>query len=142
VTGTSINAMKEQAKTFYQRAAAYKPTCWFLDIEQPATMPYPQLANGVETFRATLSKLGAKNIGLYSTAAFLSENSINASYFNVVWLADYGQNTGTWNSSPQTNLNYQIQQYTSMGRLAGYNGDLDLNRLTSSSAYQQIFFPK
>ncbi|HOA84321.1 MAG TPA: hypothetical protein PKN66_10240, partial [Thermodesulfovibrio thiophilus] len=50
--------------------------------------------------------------------------------FDAVWIPRYGTNDGT----PQKKPDYpcDLWQYTSKGRLDGYNGDLDLNCLTGT----------
>ena len=51
----------------------------------------------------------------------------NADY--GLWVADYGANTGEAGRKPEVKWwsFYALWQYTSKGRVAGYNGDLDLN---------------
>ena len=46
-----------------------------------------------------------------------------------IWVADYGQNTGKVSSVPLVGCwpACNLHQYTSVGRLPGYDGDLDLN---------------
>ena len=47
--------------------------------------------------------------------------------FDTIWIPHYGANNGKVSSSPQ--FSCDIHQFTSVGRLDGYNGNLDLNRL-------------
>lgn len=51
----------------------------------------------------------------------------NADY--GLWVADYGANTGSEGNKPVVKWwsFYILWQYTSRGRVAGYNGDVDLN---------------
>lgn len=51
----------------------------------------------------------------------------NADY--GLWVADYGANTGSEGNKPVVNWwqFYILWQYTSRGRVKGYNGDVDLN---------------
>lgn len=51
----------------------------------------------------------------------------NADY--GLWVADYGANTGSEGNKPNVKWwpFYILWQYTSRGRVAGYNGDVDLN---------------
>lgn len=51
----------------------------------------------------------------------------NADY--GLWVADYGANTGLEGNKPNVKWwpFYILWQYTSRGRVAGYNGDVDLN---------------
>ena len=72
VTGNSIKSMEEEATTFYQASHQYKPTFYWLDVEEK-TME--DMNAGVEAFRAKLSDLGAQNIGIYIGTYFMEEHS-------------------------------------------------------------------
>src|SRR5699024_1895395 len=48
------------------------------------------------------------------------------------WIPHYGKNNGTHNSKPSYACD--LHQYTDRGRLKGYSGHLDLNRLTGSKS--------
>ncbi len=52
---------------------------------------------------------------------------VNANY--GLWVANYGINNGSMNSAPNVKWwsTYFIWQYTSVGRIANYNGNLDLD---------------
>lgn len=136
VTGKNKTEMKEQAKDFYDRSKAYNPTYYWVDVEA-ANMK--DMDGGVEAFRSELEKLGAKNIGIYTQGWFLEQHKINPSKFTALWMADYGLNTGTWNSSPDTNLKYQMHQYTDQGILNGHANKLDLNLIRTQEDYNKLF---
>ena len=65
---------KEGRRNFYKAASPYKPTYYWLDVEEK-TMK--DMNAGVEAFRAKLQALGAKNIGLYIGTYFMEEHSIS-----------------------------------------------------------------
>ncbi|CAM3085403.1 glycosyl hydrolase family 25 [Lactococcus hircilactis] len=136
VSGKTVAQMKKQAQQFYLHAKKYAPTYYWLDVEETNM---PNMNVGIEAFRSELSKLGAKKIGIYAQDWFITENKINTSKFNAIWMADYGRNTGTWDASPKTNLNYLMQQYTSRGKISGYSGDVDLNFIRTPEAYRELF---
>ena len=54
--------MENEAESFYKAASKYKPTYYWLDVEEK-TMS--DMNGGVEAFRAKLESLGVKNIGIY-----------------------------------------------------------------------------
>ncbi|MFV0556676.1 MAG: GH25 family lysozyme [Lactovum sp.] len=134
---TSIKNVKKEARAFYERAQEYQPTFWWVDVEI-ATMK--DMNAGVEAYRAELEKLGAKNIGIYSTDGFLTTNKINTNKFDAVWLAYYGvEDKGFYSALQSSDRPFQIQQYTAVGMIAGYDGPVDLNRILTQQDYQKLF---
>ena len=140
VTGNSIKSMEEEATTFYQASHQYKPTFYWLDVEEK-TME--DMNAGVEAFRAKLSDLGAQNIGIYIGTYFMEEHSISTENFDAVWIPTYGTDSGYYNAAPKTDLDYDLHQYTSQRRLNGFNNILDLNLITTlkdpNEVYQKLF---
>ncbi|GAB2024617.1 glycoside hydrolase family 25 protein [Lactovum odontotermitis] len=135
----SVKEMKAEAKAFYERAKAYQPTYWWVDVES-ASMA--DLNTGVEAFRAELESLGAKNIGIYSRDNFLTENKIDTGKFDAMWLAYYGQTNDGSYTKLDTARSFQMQQYTDQGKMSGYTATLDLNRVLSQAGYEKIFLNK
>ena len=72
---------------------------------------------GVEAFRAKLESLGAKNIGIYIGVYFMEEHSISTDKFSAIWIPSYGADSGYFESSPNTDLDFDLHQYTSKGKL-------------------------
>lgn len=140
VTGNSIQSMKEEAQSFYKAASPYKPTFYWLDVEE-YTMD--DMNAGVEAFRQELANLGAKNIGIYVGTYFMEDHSINVEKFDAVWIPTYGANTGYYDSAPRTDIEYDLHQYTDRGRVNGFDHYLDLNLITSlkepNQVYQKLF---
>lgn len=136
VTGKNVQEMKAQAKSFYEHAKGFKPTFYWLDVE---VTNMSNINVGIEAYRSELAQLGVKNIGIYAQDWFIKNNKINTSKFSAIWMADYGRNTGVWDASPETNLHYDMQQYTDKGKLSGYDGYLDLNLIRSQSNYDKLF---
>lgn len=133
---TSVENMKKEARAFYERAAEFQPTFWWVDVEVAGK----DMNEGVEAYRAELESLGAKNIGIYSTDYFLTSNKIDTSKFDAVWLAYYGlEDTGYYSPLTSSDRPFQLQQYTAKGRLPGYEKDLDLNRITTKEDYRKLF---
>ncbi|MGT2778688.1 glycoside hydrolase family 25 protein [Streptococcus intermedius] len=127
VAGNSKKEMEKAAESFYKAASKYKPTYYWLDVEEK-TME--NMNAGVEAFRAKLASLGAKNIGIYVGTYFLEEHSISTKKFTAIWIPTYGYNDGYYNAAPKTDLKYDLHQYTSQGSISGFAHDVDLNQLS------------
>ncbi|MFI3060741.1 glycoside hydrolase family 25 protein [Streptococcus suis] len=140
VTGNSIESMQEEARSFYKAANKYKPTFYWLDVEE-YTMD--DMNAGVEAFRKELETLGAKNIGIYVGTYFMEDHSINVDKFDAIWIPTYGNDSGYYNAAPNTDLDYDLHQYTSRGYVNGFEHHLDLNIITtlkdSNEVYQKLF---
>ena len=127
VAGSNKKEMQKAAENFYKAASKYKPTYYWLDVEEK-TMD--DMNAGVEAFRAKLASLGAKNIGIYVGTYFLEEHSISTKKFTAIWIPTYGYNDGYYNTAPKTDLKYDLHQYTSQGSIGGFAHDVDLNQLS------------
>lgn len=136
VNGKSNADMVQQAKDFYNRAHKYHPTYYWLDVEEDQMK---DLNGGIEAYRAELAKLGVKHIGIYAQDWFITANKIDTSKFTSIWMADYGNNTGYWNASPDTTLTYDMQQFTDQGTLNGFDGHFDLNMIRTQAQYDKLF---
>ncbi|WP_079014456.1 glycosyl hydrolase family 25, partial [Streptococcus pneumoniae] len=90
-------------------------------------------------FRAKLASLGAKNIGIYVGVYFMEEHSIDTGKFTSVWIPSYGSDSGFLESSPKTDLDYDIHQYTSKGKIAGFDHDLDINVISPLKNKEETF---
>lgn len=127
VRGTSDYDMQVEANDFWNRAKAFNPSFWWLDIEEQSMK---DMRSGVESFRRKLKQLGAEKVGCYVANHLYHQFNIDISKFDGVWIPTYGKNNGFYEGSNPTATNvYDIHQYTSEGRLEGYNGALDLNRI-------------
>lgn len=140
VTGNSIESMQSEAKTFYDAASPYNPTFYWLDVEEK-TME--DMNGGVEAFRQELLKLGAKNIGIYIGTYFMEEHSISTENFDAVWIPTYGTDSGYYEAAPNTDIDYDLHQYTSRGAINGFANYMDLNLITTlkdpNEVYQKLF---
>lgn len=140
VTGNSIESMQEEARSFYKAANKYKPTFYWLDVEE-YTMD--DMNAGVEAFRKELESLGAKNIGIYIGTFFMEDHSVNVDQFDAIWIPTYGDDSGYYNAAPSTDLDYDLHQYTSRGYVNGFAHHLDLNLITTlkdpNQVYQKLF---
>lgn len=127
VRGTSLSDMEQEASDFYRRGQKFNPTFWWLDVEEQSML---DMRNGVEAYRKKLKSLGAKKVGAYIANHLYHPFHLETKNFDAIWLPTYGQNTGSYNGSNPTATNdYHLHQYTDKGKLAGYGGHLDLNRM-------------
>lgn len=136
LAGTSKKEMEKAAEVFYNAASPYNPSYYWLDVEEK-TMS--DMNEGVEAFRAKLEALGAKNIGIYIGVYFMQEHSINTDKFSAVWIPSYGTNSGYFETTPNTDLDYDLHQYTSKGRIAGFEHHLDINLISTLKEKEETF---
>lgn len=127
VRGISENDMRVEAQDFYNRAKDFNPLFYVLDVEEKSMA---EMRAGINAYLEKLRFLTDKKIGIYIAHHKYKEFNIDTSKFDFVWIPRYGTNNG----KPQIKPNFpcDIWQYTSVGRLYGYNGNLDLNQLTGS----------
>lgn len=138
IRGTSDYDMQMEAIDFWNRAKAFDPSFWWLDIEEQSMN---DMRSGAESFRRKLKQLGAKKVGCYVANHLYRQFNIDVSKFDGLWVPTYGKNNGQYEGSNPTATNsYHIHQYTSEGKLSGYSGSLDLNRLDKGSF--EYFFGK
>ncbi|WP_314065604.1 LysM peptidoglycan-binding domain-containing protein [uncultured Vagococcus sp.] len=133
VRGISEADMIKEAEDFYQRASSFEPMFWWLDIEERSMW---EMVNGCDCYRRRLKELGAQKVGAYIANHRYHEFGFSAhgtQVYEGLWLPTYGQNTGSYDGdNPTSAAGYDLHQYTSNGRLPGYNGPLDLSRLASN----------
>ena len=138
--GKSVKEMKNEARTFYENASPYKPTFYWIDVEE-ATMS--DMNKGVQAFLSELKRLGAEKVGIYIGTYFMTEQEISVDGFDAVWIPAYGSDSGYYDAAPQTDLDYDLHQYTSQGHLGGFDSALDLNQIAVTKdrkeTYEKLF---
>lgn len=136
VAAANKKEMQKEAEEFYKAASKYKPTYYWLDVEEK-TMS--DMNAGVEAFRAKLAELGAKKIGIYIGTYFMEEHSISTDKFDALWFPTYGNDNGYFNAAPNTLQKYDLHQYTSQGYVNGFDYTLDLNQIPSNRDEKEVF---
>mgnify|MGYP001432913291 CR=1 FL=1 len=126
VRGINIKDMEIEATDFYNRTKDLNPTFWFLDVEEESMK---DMRAGVSAYIRKLRSLGAEKVGVYIGHHLYKSFNLDLSEADAVWIPHYGRNDGTVNSKPKYTCD--LHQYTSTGRLDGYSGNLDLNRIIS-----------
>lgn len=138
--GKSVKEMKNEARTFYENASPYKPTFYWIDVEE-ATMS--DMNKGVQAFLSELKRLGSEKVGIYIGTYFMTEQEISVDGFDAVWIPAYGSDSGYYDAAPQTDLDYDLHQYTSQGYLGGFDSALDLNQIAVTKdrkeTYEKLF---
>ncbi|NLL81088.1 MAG: glycoside hydrolase family 25 [Tissierellia bacterium] len=126
VRGVSIDDMKVEAIDYYKRTRDFEPSFYFLDIEERSM---DDMRRGVSAYVDKLRELGAKRIGIYIAHHLYENFNLDFDKVDAIWIPHYGKNDGRLNSKPK--FPCDIHQYTSVGRLNGYSGNLDFNRIIS-----------
>lgn len=128
VRGINYKDMEVEATDFYNRTIEFEPIVWWLDIEEQSMQ---DMRGGIKAYVSKLRELGCKKIGAYIAHHLYEKFNIDTNDFDAIWIPRYGSNNGQpHNMKP--NYPCDLWQYTSKGRLDGYSGDLDLNRLTGT----------
>ena len=136
VAASSKQEMEQEAQEFYRASEKYKPSYYWLDVEEK-TMS--DMNAGIEAFRSKLKSLGAKNVGIYVGTYFILEHSIQTDKFDAVWIPTYGNNSGYFNAAPETEMDYDLHQYTSEGWISGFDYAVDLNQIAPNRNRKDTF---
>lgn len=92
------------------------------------------MRGGVEAYRKELKRLGAKKVGAYVANHLYAQFNLDVGKFDGIWIPAYGANNGGYyGANPTATKKYDIHQYTSNGKVNGYRGAMDLNRIANRS---------
>lgn len=95
-------------------------TLLFVDVEEDA----PDLKLKVDQFCNAVRAIINRKVYIYCNTAYKAKYGLDP-----LWQADYGANNGT----VTTSVTAKIHQYTSVGRLSGWSGNLDFNYTSLSN---------
>lgn len=126
VRGVSENDMRVEARDFYNRTKELNPTFWFLDVEERSM---ENMREGIKAYVDELRKLGAKKVGVYIAHHLYESFNLDLDDFDAIWIPRYGKDNGKPDKKPDYSCD--LWQYTQKGRLNGYSGNLDLNKILS-----------
>lgn len=132
IRGVSIADMEKEATDFYNRANQFNPSFWWIDIEEQSM---GDMRAGANAYKNKLKALGANKVGAYIANHLYSQFNIDVAQFDAIWIPAYGKDTGEFNGTIP-NYACDLHQYTQHGRLNGYSGKLDMNRLTGSKGLE------
>ena len=99
----------------------------------------PNMEEGVQTFLAEHKRLGADKVGLYIGAYFMLEQEVSTRNFDAVWIPAYGTDSGYYETLPNTDIDYDLHQYTSQGSLPGFDNILDLSQINPEKNKRKTF---
>jgi lysozyme len=113
-----------------------------LDLERKGSSPTDTARWANRWLRHVEREIGHKPI-LYTYSAFASGLVGHEKRLTryPLWLANYGKNNGRVNpvSTVGAWTSIAVHQYTSEGRIEGYEGPLDLNRIPKGSVLADLF---
>jgi GH25 family lysozyme M1 (1,4-beta-N-acetylmuramidase) len=98
-----------------------------LDIEENCNR---DLVGTGQAFIDYLKNKGVQKVGLYSGESFFNSHNLSNIKCDFTWIAKYGSNDGQPHTKPSVPCD--LWQYTSVGKLDGITGNVDLNQLTGT----------
>jgi LysM repeat protein len=125
------------ANSFVNGLVSYQPGDPLVyDAEESRFVSPAKVQAWVQQVRKRLG--GSANVYVYMSSSVTRAynwSSVAASGVRL-WVANYGSNNGAYHGSPSVAYwdKWLIHQYTSVGRVSGYNGSLDTN-LARSDAF-------
>lgn len=122
VRGKNEAEMRKEARSFYEHAKEFEPLFYALDVEEKLM---DNIRQGIEWYVDELKSLTSKPIALYVANHLYKSFNLNVQKFDFVWIPKY--------SNSQPVFPCQLWQYTSKGKLNGYDGVLDLNKLVNGA---------
>lgn len=124
------NDAEIEARDFYNRATSAigsrkQPRFWMIDVEKNSVTS-GTLSAAVTAYMNKLNALGITDnkIVIYVSNALYP--SINTSRTQI-WIPSYGINDGTIANSRKPLYPYDLWQYTSVGRISGISGNVDMS---------------
>jgi len=119
-----------EATDFYNRAnsaigSGKRPRFWMIDVERNSVTS----GNLSEAVTAYMNKLNALGIPDNKIVIYVSNAlypSINTSRTQI-WIPSYGVNDGTVANATKPLYPYDLWQYTSVGRISGILGNVDMS---------------
>lgn len=118
----SVDDAKKEAQDFYNRGDK-NALFWVADVE---VKTMDDMVAGTQAFIDELRKQGAKKVGAYYAHHLYGELGLSkVAGADFKWFPRYGANDGNQNVKPAYPC--ELWQYTSVGRVAGVQGTVDLN---------------
>ena len=124
----NIAAAKAEAAKMIERVGARKPLFWVADIER---LPSGCSNAGLRSVAgAWNTAMGSRKTGLYVSTALYP--SVSLTGWDFVWIPRYGDGDAVYEPGESPKYRCDLHQYTSVGRVSGITGNVDLNRLTGT----------
>ena len=80
-----------------------------------------------------------KNASPYKPTYYMLEQEVSTKNFDAVWIPAYGTDSGYYEALPNTEIDYDLHQYTSQGSLPGFDNILDLNQINPEKNKRKTF---
>lgn len=127
--GINVNDAIQEAKDAYARMDK-SSVCFALDIEE---VSMSDLVAGGQAFIDYLHQQGVQHVGLYSGESFYKQHNLSAIKCDWHWIAKYGTNDGQQHTQPS--VDDDLWQFTSVGRIDGIAGNVDLDVITDGNHF-------
>lgn len=121
--GTTAKA-KDEAKKLVSYAEKYDPLFYVMDAEEAKIT-----TEAIKAFAQELRANTAERIGCYVAHHRYKTYKYDTlkDLFDITWIPCYGKNDGTIAGSKKPSYDCDLWQYTSTGKIAGINGNVDMN---------------
>lgn len=119
---STTDKARQEADKAYSFAKAYNPLFYAYDAEESVLT-----GASIEAFGDRLRELGVRKVGCYIAHHRYKQYNVDTSKFDFIWIPHYGSNTGSVDSTPD--FVCDLHQYSSVARVGGIKGDVDVNRL-------------
>lgn len=119
-----------EARDFYNRATSAigsrkQPRFWMIDVEENSVTS-GTLSAAVKAYMNKLNSLGIPDSKIVIYVSNTLYPSIDTSRTQI-WIPSYGINDGTVANSRKPLYPYDLWQYTSVGRVSGISGNVDMS---------------
>ena len=126
---------KRDAGLFYNtvKAQGHMPLFWVLDCEAEWGVANKNAKKIAEVFEAELRRLAGDDIkiGVYIGHNKYNDYALDYDHYDYVWIPRYGSNNGTIEGSTKPSYECDLWQYTSLGKIDGISGNVDINTIVS-----------
>lgn len=107
----------------YKTYTRLSKVVWY-DVEENYQIPLAQRL--FNTFKSNIEDYGF-TAGLYMSESFFNQSYPVGLKGVPCWIAKYGTNNGKPNTAPKCNCDISLWQYTSVGKVNGVGGNVDLS---------------
>ena len=130
---------KDEAKKIVQYTSKYNPLFYVMDAEESKITH-----EAIKAFAEEMRAQGIKKIGCYCANHRYNQYKYATlqELFDFTWIPSYGSNNGTIEGSKKPSYFCDLWQYTSVGKISGISGKVDLNVITGEGHDLKWFLSK
>ena len=120
----TVEKAKDEAQKLISYAEKYDPLFYIMDAEEARLT-----TETIKAFAEELRTLTCERIGCYVAHHRYKTYKYDTlkNLFDITWIPCYGKNDGTIAGSKTPSYDCDLWQYTSTGKIAGINGNVDIN---------------